>query len=552
MKLSQYHESETASANVINFIILQALLPIFGVSRYDHCLHYESHPSLIIRLLRDAGFAYYSWMPNLPSGSVSWTKSQVDIKILTLFDTSIFEKDKNDSIKSLDQIFDVSPEMILGLLGPQLEESIDLVRKWADRGRYQAYQVRNFYLLSRRPLAQSVLIKVQSMMTDDRSWFGEGLLDWFRVGPHVAQNDIKRCNQREKLRNSGFRLAIDGVFFRYQSGLARVWKSLFCEWSINGFAEFIVIIDRDNTAPKFSNIVYVNAPQQNTGDRRKDREILQSICDQLKISLFISTYYSLPINTPAFMLVPDMIPEVLCFDLQQPQWVEKNECIEYVDKYLCISKSTHNDLLRYYPKINPEKVVIAYCGNNFKTQSEELIHEFKQRYKITRPYFMMSTKHKNSELFFKAFSLLGERRADFSIVCTNTVLALEPDLQKYIGGGGFHGLVLNDEELQCAYSGAIALVYPSRYEGFGLPVLEAMACSCPVITCNNSSLPEVGGEAVMYIDPDNVEEMLHALNTIQNSITREGMIAKGLEQSKKFSWREMANTMEDEFSAFKI
>ena len=551
MENTDNQRNEKISVDISNFIILQALLPTLGVSHFDYCIHYDPSSSLIVRLLRNAGFSYYSWTPNLPSGVSNWTNLRPGIKLISFFDDSIFSKNEKEKLLTFDHLFEACPEMILGQIGSQLAESLDLVRKLADRGNYQAYQVRNFYLLSRRPLEVAVLDKLQKMIADDRSWFGDELVNWFRRGPLASQNDTKRSNQREKLRNSGFRLAIDGIFFRYQSGLARVWKSLLREWSANGFGEFIVVIDRNSTAPKFHDIVYANISINEDSDRSNDRAVLQGICDQLKITLFISTYYSLPISTPAYMLVPDMIPEVRGFDLQETQWINKKECIQFASKFFGISKSTSNDLMKFYPLIHQEQVVNVYCGTDFHTQSIESVEEFKIKYHINRPYFMMSTIDKNSELFFKAFSLLGERRADYAIVCTNTLPTLKPELQGYLGEGNFHGIVLNDEELQCAYSGAIALVYPSRYEGFGLPVLEAMACSCPVITCNNSSLPEVGGEAVMYIDPDNVEEMLLALNTIQNSIIRAGMITKGLEQSKKFSWREMANTMEDEFAKYK-
>ncbi|MBE9204221.1 glycosyltransferase, partial [Synechocystis salina LEGE 06099] len=97
-----------------------------------------------------------------------------------------------------------------------------------------------------------------------------------------------------------------------------------------------------------------------------------------------------------------------------------------------------------------------------------------------------------------------------------------------------------DWELRCLYSGAIALVYPSLYEGFGLPILEAMACGCPVITCHNSSLPEVGGDAVIYINGQNTIEMIEALEKIQKQEIRNELIAKGKEKAKKFSWETTA------------
>ena len=108
-----------------------------------------------------------------------------------------------------------------------------------------------------------------------------------------------------------------------------------------------------------------------------------------------------------------------------------------------------------------------------------------------------------------------------------------------------------DSQMASLYSGASAFCYPSRYEGFGLPVLEAMACSCPAITCHNSSLPEVGGDAVVYVDPDNVDQMYAALLAVQDPSRRPDFVAKGLAQAERFSWRDMANTMEAEFFAFR-
>ena len=99
---------------------------------------------------------------------------------------------------------------------------------------------------------------------------------------------------------------------------------------------------------------------------------------------------------------------------------------------------------------------------------------------------------------------------------------------------------LTDEELRLAYAGAVALVYPSKYEGFGLPVLEALACGCPVITCPNASIPEVAGEAAIYVNDDDVTGLAEALCEVQKPTVRNTLINAGLDQCKKFSWIKMA------------
>jgi glycosyltransferase involved in cell wall biosynthesis len=96
---------------------------------------------------------------------------------------------------------------------------------------------------------------------------------------------------------------------------------------------------------------------------------------------------------------------------------------------------------------------------------------------------------------------------------------------------------LSREEMACLYGAASALVFPSHYEGFGFPVLEAMAHGCPVITTNVSSLPEVAGDAAILVNPDDAGAIANAMvRLVKEPGLREQMIEKGLEQSKKFSW----------------
>jgi tetratricopeptide (TPR) repeat protein len=148
--------------------------------------------------------------------------------------------------------------------------------------------------------------------------------------------------------------------------------------------------------------------------------------------------------------------------------------------------------------------------------------------------------YKNAQLFFKAFEALGSARSRYDIVCTGSKEPLEEMFAAHVGPATVHMLQLSDDDLQAAYAGAQALVYPSKYEGFGMPVIEAMACECPVITSRNSSLQEVAGEAAIYVDPDDVRDMTRALKQLQDKTHRNRFIAAGRRRASLYSWRKMA------------
>jgi glycosyltransferase involved in cell wall biosynthesis len=108
---------------------------------------------------------------------------------------------------------------------------------------------------------------------------------------------------------------------------------------------------------------------------------------------------------------------------------------------------------------------------------------------------------------------------------------------------------LSDDHLRIAYSGARALLYPSRYEGFGLPILEAMSCGCPVITCATASIPEVAGRAAIFVDPGDVEALSAAMDRVREESERRRLITAGLEQAKKFTWQTTAAIFEESMIA---
>ncbi|MBW4447781.1 MAG: glycosyltransferase [Spirirestis rafaelensis WJT71-NPBG6] len=342
------------------------------------------------------------------------------------------------------------------------------------------------------------------------------------------------------------KIIVDGVFFQlYKTGIARVWKSLIEEWVNNGFAKHIVVLDRAGTAPKIPGVRYRLIPAYDYKNTDADREILQQVCDEEAADLFISSYYTTPTTTSSVFMAYDMIPEVMGWDMNNPMWQVKHQAIQNASTYLAISENTARDLVRFFPEIPLESVKVALCGvtGNFSPASQEELNSFKIKYGISKPYFMIVSigGYKNTILFLEAFAKLYSKQA-FDIVCTGGGL-LDEQLRAYTSGSTVHMLQLSDEELKIAYSGAVALVYPSKYEGFGLPVLEAIACGCPVITCPNASIPEVAGKAALYVQDNDIEEMANALCEVQKPSVRNSLIAAGLEQAKKFSWSNMAKVV---------
>jgi glycosyltransferase involved in cell wall biosynthesis/cellulose synthase/poly-beta-1,6-N-acetylglucosamine synthase-like glycosyltransferase len=347
------------------------------------------------------------------------------------------------------------------------------------------------------------------------------------------------------------RIAIDGVFFQLnQTGIARVWRSVLEEWSKSSFAHHIIVLDRGKTAPRIPGVRYRNIEPYNYETTGLDSQRLQFVCEEVGADLFVSTYYTTPLSTPSIFMAYDMIPEVIGADLKDPMWKEKHYGIFQACRYVTISQSTADDLIKFFPNISPELVTVAHCGitNDLAPVNSNEIINFKTKYSIQKPYFLLVgsrlslNSYKNATLFFKALNQFSHRD-EVAVICIGGEPTLEPELAELVGKTPVHLLKLDDAELRVAYSGAIALVYPSLYEGFGLPIAEAMACGCPVITCRNSSIPEVAGEAAIYVGEYRVEEMVEALRKVQIPEVRQSLIERGFEQIKQFSWTKMAETI---------
>lgn len=211
---------------------------------------------------------------------------------------------------------------------------------------------------------------------------------------------------------------------------------------------------------------------------------------------------------------------------------------------ICISESTRRDLLHFCPFISDKKVKVVYNGiEQFWFDDLPAQPDRSNIGKVDgKKFFLIVGRdawNKNFDTVISALQMF--QKPDFWVVKIGEISAASLEKLKQTG---FHKHVINmnhvsDIELKWLYKNAEALIFPSLHEGFGWPALEAMACGCPVIASDTSSIPEVCGDAAFYINPLDDQAIVQAMKlVISDSNKRSEMKRKGLIQAAKFSWEE--------------
>jgi glycosyltransferase involved in cell wall biosynthesis len=228
------------------------------------------------------------------------------------------------------------------------------------------------------------------------------------------------------------------------------------------------------------------------------------------------------------------------------------EAALYADKIIAVSDHTKNDLVKYL-NVPEEKIAVIYeaAGEQFKpVRDEALIRTVRKKYSLQKEYILTVGSiepRKNHKRLIEAYSMLpAELRRQYDLVVAGGKGWLNSDIPalveklKLSTNVRFIGYVA-EEDLPTLYSTATVFAYPSLYEGFGLPVLEAMACGCPTIVSANSSLSEIVDESGLFVDATSVDEISAKLQAMLTDQALRGKFrSEGIKKAAAFSWKETA------------
>jgi glycosyltransferase involved in cell wall biosynthesis len=251
----------------------------------------------------------------------------------------------------------------------------------------------------------------------------------------------------------------------------------------------------------------------------------------------------------AFRLFPETAPHT------DERWRRRfRRWLDDAARLLVPSGATGRDLIDLYG-VDPERVDVVHHGvdaDAFRPAPDRAVAEVRRRFGIAGPYLFFVggiEPRKNLAGLVRAFAGLGE---GVSLVIAggpvrwfpkaaadleSQIAALPSPIRERVVRTGY----VSDADRLALLTGATAFVYPSRYEGFGMPVLEAMACGVPVLTSDVSSLPEVAGDAALLVDPDDTEGLAAAMREVLDDVDlAERLSASGLVRAAEFTWMRTA------------
>ena len=261
-------------------------------------------------------------------------------------------------------------------------------------------------------------------------------------------------------------------------------------------------------------------------------------------------------NVPQVVTVHDLIP--LRYPEVSPKWRYYYQyalpyLLKQSQRVVCVSEYTKQDVVKTYG-LNPDAIDVVYNGYDRNLFYPQHNSEVLQKYQLDKYLLYVGDMrfYKNLGRCLEAFDRLPRNDCKFVITGKKDDV-FYPEIERQVAQlNSKSRIVFLDyvpiAELPSLYSMAQALVFASLYEGFGLPILEAMACGCPVITSKVTSIPEVAGDSALYVDPYDVDSIAQGINrAIDDAEFRKTLIQQGLERAALFSWNQTAQNIERVF-----
>ena len=260
------------------------------------------------------------------------------------------------------------------------------------------------------------------------------------------------------------------------------------------------------------------------------------------------TYYNKVYNfkkkAKKILTVYDLIHEKFNYLYDKDLLNYKKKSIDFADEIICISNNTKSDLLNFY-NVDESKVSVIHLGVEKKNYIKRV--KFDQQVIL---YVGDRRKYKNFDRFIKAYSISNNLVKNAKIICFGGGKFTEDEKKNIkslqIPENKISQISGDDNLLNQLYKSVEFLIVPSLYEGFGLPILEAMSCGCPVLCGDKSSMPEVANDAALYFDANEVDSIRYSMQSFfEKTIIKKKLIQRGFENIKKFTWKSCAkNTLE--------
>jgi glycosyltransferase involved in cell wall biosynthesis len=339
------------------------------------------------------------------------------------------------------------------------------------------------------------------------------------------------------------------------SGIARVWTNVIgaiaCRGLLDDADVELVVLNRSDRLLD-SGARCIDFPEYDFVNTAEDRKLVTMACRDLEADLFLSSYYSFALGIPSVMMVYDLIPERYGFDGHSRGWLERKLAIAHARRYVAISASTKRDLVDCYPHVQPSVVSVAHPGVDadvFIRRTSHEVAEFKASHDLRDFLVMVGSRYQMAG--YKNGDLVMTMLSEGAVGELDVVLVGGEPLQEHeravcaSAGVRVVRLALDDEQLAICLSAASVLLYPSLYEGFGLPPLEALACGTPVVCTATSSLPEAVGPLGLTISGHDPVELRSQVERALTPSWRRLVAAQGPQWASRFTWGDMAQTIVD-------